>query len=209
MPKALELTGRKFNMLTVIKRVENTNGGCSQWLCMCDCGETVKVAASHLKNGHTKSCNCLQKIKASGANKTHGHHGTGIYNSWASMLQRCNNPNTIEYKYYGGRGITVCARWAKFENFLKDMGVRPVGLALDRINNNGNYEPNNCRWTTQQEQVRNSRQTKLNPLKVQVIKKLLKESCLKHRQIAEIFNIACSMISHINTGKNWRDIIYT
>lgn len=102
--------------------------------------------------------------------RTHGKHGTPEYSSWTSMRKRCSNPNNTNWKYYGGRGITVCDRWNSFENFLEDMGTRSPGMSIDRINSSGNYEPDNCRWATRVEQATNKRQvTKLTEFEVSVI----------------------------------------
>ena len=139
--------------------------------------------------------------------KTHGHAGhhnvSGTYHTWIGMKTRCSNKNHIAYKNYGGRGIKVCERWLKFENFLEDMGERPEDLTIDREDNNGNYEPGNCKWATTKEQNRNGRRTKLNPLKAQVIKKLLKESKLVVKEIAEIFHVTKAAIQDIKREKTW------
>ena len=142
--------------------------------------------------------------------KTHGHAShnnvSGTYHTWIGMKTRCSNKNHIAYKNYGGRGIKVCERWLKFENFLEDMGERPKGLTIDRENNDGNYEPGNCKWSTTKEQNRNGRRTKLNPLKAQVIKKLLKESKLMVKEIAEIFHVTTAAIQDIKREKTWLKI---
>lgn len=214
MGKTLELTDQKFNRLYVIERLENNKRNQTQWLCQCDCGNIVKVEGFSLKSGHTKSCGCLQKEAAIKVGKImqHGHNKNGkmtrIYKTWDSMRDRCNNPKHKAYKYYGGRGIMVCKRWDKFGNFLADMGERPEGLTIERKNNNKGYFPDNCIWATRKEQARNSHHTKLNHLKVQVIKKLLKESNLLQKDIAEIFDVAPMTICNIKAGKSWGDICY-
>ena len=141
---------------------------------------------------------------------THGHGSPktrkGIYTTWVSMLQRCNNPNSDNYKYWGARGIIVCGRWHKFENFLEDIGEVPKGLTIERKDNNGNYEPGNCKWATRREQVRNSRGCKLNPLRVKNIKECLMDGYLSHKTLGYIFGVTPGNISSIATGRTWADI---
>lgn len=120
-----------------------------RYICKCDCGKNVIVQAWHLKSGHTKSCGC--------AHTRHGMCESSEYNIWHGMLNRCKNPKDPRYKDYGGRGIKVCKRWLKFENFFKDMEKRPKGKSIDRIDVDGNYELSNCRWATSQEQQNNTR----------------------------------------------------
>lgn len=117
----------------------------------CFCGKEFNVALKNLKNGQ-KSCGCIL-----GAKTTHGMKGTKIYNIWSGMKARCNNKKCNKYKYYGGRGISICSEWDSFTTFYKDMGDKPKGMSLDRINNNGNYEPSNCKWSTSSEQQHNMR----------------------------------------------------
>ena len=130
---------------------------------VCDCGTVTTVFLKHLRSGASQSCGCLSRERASerrgAANPmtTHGLTRTPTYETWRSMLGRCLNLNAPSARHYSGRGITVCERWRTFENFLADMGVRPYGRTLDRIDNDGNYEPGNCRWATPKEQRANQR----------------------------------------------------
>lgn len=166
------MIGQKFNKLTVIKKVQSKQylHGCkyktySFYLCQCDCGVIKEIRSSDIKSGNTKSCGCWKKIVNRIAPLKHGHNrGFGrrsaTYRSWSAMIYRCNNPKASNYQYYGGRGITVCARWQGehgFENFLSDMGEKRNGQTLDRIDNNGNYEPDNCKWSDHSEQCNNQR----------------------------------------------------
>lgn len=158
MPKFSDLTGRKFERLTVLKK-SGKRGAKILWECICECGATHFATTSDLNYGSVKSCGCLLSGKTS-RNARHGHsprsgRQSQTYNSWRGMLDRCEKPNHISYPYYGGKGVTVCDRWKSFENFLSDMGNRPSGKTIDRINSDGNYEPSNCRWATIAEQNRN------------------------------------------------------
>lgn len=126
MPRLIDLTGQKFGRLLVIKRVDNNKHGQSMWLCLCSCGIEKIVCGGNLNNGNTQSCRCLNREKINIANTTHGHRKnrkmSKTYQSWSNIIQRCTNPNHKYYYNYGGREITVCERWMKFENFLEDMG---------------------------------------------------------------------------------------
>jgi len=130
-------------------------------MCLCDCGKIKSILGYNLKTRKTKSCGCLQKEEFTKRLTKHGHTKTKeksrTYNVWKSMNQRCVNPNNKSYPYYGGRGIKVCLRWRKFENFFKDMNDAPIGYQIDRINNNANYCKSNCRWSTRKQQQRNKR----------------------------------------------------
>ena len=152
-----DLTGRRFGRLTAMGYAGKKNGK-PFFRCLCICGKQTIVMGLNLYAGYTKSCGCLHSERTSKAFRTHGHAGHGRqsteYRIWQSMWTRCTNPKSISWKWYGARGISVCARWSSFEAFLEDMGVRPSRhLTLDRIENDGNYEPSNCRWATGKEQA--------------------------------------------------------
>jgi hypothetical protein len=172
MSRIIDLTGMIFGRFTVVKQYGKDKRHNIIWECLCNCGNTSNITTTNLKNGHIKSCGCLRKestSKTGSSKRTHGYSRTPTYNTWSHMNQRCNNKDNFQYKDYGGRGITVCDRWdinkgGSFENFLKDMGEKPKGKSLDRIDNRQlieGYSPENCRWSTPKEQNRNKRNNKL------------------------------------------------
>lgn len=158
--KYIDITGKKFNRWTVLARADNTAGGQAQWLCKCDCGNMKILTSVVIRRGMSKSCGCYRLEMESTINLKHGHTSNGVsptYHSWVNMKSRCNCRTNIGFENYGGRGISVCERWNKFENFLSDMGDKPKGKSLDRIDTNGNYCKENCRWASNKEQGRNKR----------------------------------------------------
>ena len=160
-----DLTKQIFNRLTVLgishRHRKSARTTVIYWKCHCVCGAETSVSTSDLRSGNTQSCGCLLIDTIRQLNRTHGHTSNGwtpTYRSWSGMFTRCYNANSKSFQGYGSRGITVCERWNSFENFLIDMGERPESLSLDRINNDGNYEPTNCRWATASTQNKNRRQ---------------------------------------------------
>lgn len=155
----------KYNGLEIVRIVGTTSSGKRNVKiveCKCSCGNVVNVRLDNVKSGNTKSCGCYNKKLIMERNVKHNHNVRGKksseYISWYNMKQRCTNVNNHKYQIYGGRGISVCEEWMKFENYIKDMGLKPgPEYSIDRINVDGNYEPSNCRWSTPKEQANNRR----------------------------------------------------
>lgn len=158
--RRLDLTGQRFERWRVLRRARGREHGRSYWLCLCLCSRKRIVHGSSLVQGTSKSCGCLTRETTHLRTYKHGHSNphTPTYRTWCDMRRRCTNPNRSDAYLYSARGIKFCKRWNNFANFLADMGVRPGrGYSIDRINNDGNYEPSNCRWATAHEQRMNQR----------------------------------------------------
>ncbi len=156
MTKAIDLVGQNFGLLHVVSRSPHTSKAGAIWECVCVCGNKTHTNSLKLRTGHTKSCGCINMDIP--PNLRHGHANKSLtYRSWKEMRQRCLNPNSDKWKWYGGRGITICQEWNSYERFLADMGERYVGTTIDRIDSNGNYTKSNCRWATPKEQATTNR----------------------------------------------------
>ena len=198
MPARIKVEkGERYGRLSIIKEVKKRKGR-RYFLCECDCGTRKEVRFVNLRSGHSKSCGCLRDERNRTSNLQHGKYGTGIYNSWHSMKQRCSNENNATYKYYGARAITFCDQWEDFQPFYDwamDNGYKE-GLTIERIDVNGNYCPGNCTWITQEEQLFNTR----NSIKIEFNGEV---KCLKEwwREIKEDINISYQSLSkRLNNG---------
>ena len=197
----IDLTGKKFHRLTVLRRDETSNTKHSKWICRCDCGKVCSVAGGNLQNGHTKSCGCLSSEVTAArnrANATHGDTNTRLYRSWCSMWTRCTDPKCASYCRYGGRGIKVCEEWRdyfKFREWALSVGYDyNANLTIDRIDPDGDYCPENCRFLTQQQQ----NATKRNAVRISYNGKT---QCLK--EWAREYNIAYLTLYQRLTTLGW------
>lgn len=184
--KKLNVVGKRFGRLLVISETENKDGsGRRKVLCQCDCGKQKTTVTTHLVDGHTKSCGCLQKERASSANTTHGaavgYKRTPEYRSYLAAKGRCENHNGTNYYDYGGRGIKFL--FASFEQFFSEVGPRPKAKTLERINNDGNYELGNVRWATLREQSRNTRKRSIDRVNYRLLEAYAKVATYNGRHI--------------------------
>ena len=160
----VDLVGQIYGRLTVLCRAKNPYDTQAMWTCKCICGTVRRITSHRLRFGLTRSCGCLSIESARKRFTTHGQSSpneTTTFRAWSEMLKRCTNTSCKAWNNYGGRGITVCEQWRTFDAFFANMGEKPPGLELDRIDNNGNYEPSNCRWATRKEQARNKRTNRI------------------------------------------------
>lgn len=197
--KRLDLIGCRFGFLTVVRDAGTSKRKASQWECACICGARVIVEGIQLKKGNPKSCGCKTREMLSVASTTHGMTGGPTWKSWEAMHGRCTRAKDISYPNYGGRGIAVCERWRSFENFLADMGERPIGMTIDRVDTNGDYEPGNCRWSTVLHQNRNKRNTKLSVDAAREIRSRTEAA----KVVAAEYGVTTTTINRIRTGKAW------
>ena len=167
MSKLIDLTGQRFGRLTVVCRGKTKsrkqNGTLVYWLCKCDCGNEIEISGADIRRGKSQSCGCYQSEMSRQANTTHGESDSKLYNRWERIKQRCLNPNYKEFYLYGGRGITICEEWkndfACFQRWCFNNGYSP-DLEIDRIDSDGGYSPDNCRFATPLQNSNNKRNNK-------------------------------------------------
>lgn len=196
----------RFGRLTVIDSAAGESGwSTKRLLCKCDCGTTKRVMGSYLGKNST-SCGCFQRELTSRRSATHGRTGTTEYAIWRGMIQRCHSVGHKDYPNYGARGITVCERWRKsFAAFLADVGERPAGMTIDRINNDGGYELSNCRWATQIQQQQNRRSTRLTPDTVREIRQRFAAGERK-ASLARRFGVTFMTITYVVRKTTWSNV---
>ena len=206
MGKFINETGSRFGRLVVLHRAKNRKTS-AYWQCQCDCGGKTETSGNHLRSGHSTSCGCIAFEKMKAATTTHGFTKMPIYKVWKEMRARCNRQSHARFHSYGGRGIFVCDTWnMSFEEFLKDVGGDyKSNLQLDRIDNNGNYEPGNTRWVDAKTNVRNSRTIKIDAEDAGAIKSMLIFGA-KQKEIARNFGVSAGIVASINCKKTWTDI---
>lgn len=197
MPSFLDISGHKYGRLTVIKfaGVKDTR---TMWLCSCECGNECTTSSNALRRGNTKSCGCLAQD-----NRTkHGLSYDPLYPIWRGMMDRCYDPRHKSFPDYGGRGVTVCERWKTLSHFVTDMSPKPKGGTLGRIDNNGHYEPDNCRWETVSEQGKNKRNNRLLTFngKTQCLSKWCEELNIPRSRLARRLDYGWSHEKALTTG---------
>lgn len=158
MTKLIDLTGQRFGRLQVLEKTKRTKGHL-YWKCACDCGAITEVSGPNLRSSVTKSCGCLHRESIKSRTMTHGESQSKTYSIWAGIKARCFDEKSSSYQFYGAKGIRLCERWKRFENFLADMGECKEGMSIERIDINGDYEPSNCKWIALGDQAKNRTNT--------------------------------------------------
>ena len=218
MPIKANLTGTRFSMLTVVGEAPRVAGRRVEWICLCDCGNRAgPIRTGDLNTGNTKSCGCLKLVsaKANGLKRRgrpvpaaykHGKTKTPTFVVWLGAKARCFNKSNKDWASYGGRGISMCERWASsFSDFLTDMGEAPAGLTLERLDGNRGYEPGNCVWATREAQAQNTRRCRVTPEIVRAIRQDAKNG-LTGSAIARNMGLNVTTVCRIVRGKSWKNV---
>lgn len=216
MGMARDLTGVRSERLVGVRMVGRNRHGQRLWSCLCDCGRQPVVIASRLATGAAKSCGCLivDRAREQTHNLRHGHTSrkalgrprSATYVTWSAMIRRCSDPGDQAFSRYGGAGVRVCDAWIRFDGFLADMGARPRGTSIDRIDNTKGYEPGNCRWATSTVQNRNSGSCKITEATAQEVLGRL-EHGESPSSIAVRMSLARTMVYSIKRGDSWGDLL--
>lgn len=197
--------GNKYGRLTVLARAGINKHRAAVWKCQCDCGNTIETTTNSLNRGNTKSCGCLHRdavtLHGYSTKESRRSGRRRTYKSWLAMRDRCLCENNSNYANYGGRGVQIDKSWDDFEVFLSDMGERPVGKTLERVDPWGNYCKDNCTWVTPVQQNRNQRSTKMSLEKAVAIRKDSRQG----RELAKIFGVSESTISQVRNNRIWRE----
>src|ERR1017187_5031240 len=202
MPKTPDMRDQRFGRLVVLEQIIE-NGKNSRWLCQCDCGNKTITGRPNLIQKKSFSCGCYNSEKTKEYFTQHGMTETKTYKAWEYMKTRCLNEKCKSYKNYGERGITICEQWRNsFENFIQDMGERPDGYSLERINNNLGYSKENCKWIPRGHQSKNRRGC-LTRKEVEEVREMLEQRKYPQVEIAKKFNVTPSCISCLKKGKTW------
>lgn len=207
---SIDETGNRYGRLLVLKDSGQRCHRQVMWLCLCNCGRETEIVGCSLRARKTTSCGCFQKEKVAVRATTHGMTGTSTYISWQDMKRRCgassSSASEATRRNYYDKGIRVCNRWLNsFEAFLEDMGRKPEGYTLDRLNGEKDYDPENCRWASVKQQAQNRINNKLTENDVRKIK-ILCDKGKTRRQLATQFNVHPSTISNIALGKYWSNV---
>lgn len=198
----IDLSGTRLTGAVVVGLAEPKNGT-KRWLVKCDCGRHYATATWNITSGNSQWCRgCGRKRRPS----QHGHasrNGSPTYHTWSQMKNRCLHPSSNNWANYGGRGIAICERWQTFYGFLADMGERPIGTTLDRVDPNGNYEKSNCRWADSRTQARNKRTTKLSEDAVREIRRIYNAGGITQWTLAKLHGVSQSTIADVVSGRRW------
>ena len=198
------LVGKRFGRWEVIEAAGKDKGNNTLWVCKCECGNIRPVRRGHLTTGESLSCGCFQREVNGSWSRTHGMTKTPVYVIWRGMLSRCKRVGNASYASYGGRGVTVCDRWQSFESFLADMGPRPYGHQIDRIDVNGDYEPANCQWVTPALNAQNRRNNKLDRSKVEEIRRLYSLGGISQMELGRRYNVHGATIGSVVRHEQWK-----